>query len=110
MGEVYKATNSSISGLTRSGALTCLGMLGNQAEERSRFCDSHGGCSLGDPHGRLRNLSTSLYEKRKNVAQEVSSFPFPAEISDFDVASRNFDRSEDFRLFMNRIVRLRCAD
>ncbi|KAK9114854.1 hypothetical protein Syun_021651 [Stephania yunnanensis] len=83
----------------------------NQAEEHSRFCDSHGGCALSDPHGGGEESIDKLYEKRKNAAQEVSSFPFPAEISDFDVVSRNFDRSEDFRLFMNRIVGwFRCAD
>ncbi|KAK9162542.1 hypothetical protein Syun_003444 [Stephania yunnanensis] len=62
------------------------------------------------PTAVLRNLSDKLYEKRKNATQEVSSSPFPAEILDFDVVSRNFDRSEDFKLFMNRIVGFRCAD
>ncbi|KAK9107071.1 hypothetical protein Syun_023082 [Stephania yunnanensis] len=46
----------------------------------------------------------------KNAAREISSFPFSAETSNFDVVSRNFDRSEDFELFMNWIVGFRCAD
>ncbi|KAK9094340.1 hypothetical protein Scep_025809 [Stephania cephalantha] len=49
-------------------------MLGNQAEERSRFCDSHGGCALGDPHGRAEESIDKMYEKRKNAAQKSEDF------------------------------------
>ncbi|KAK9106929.1 hypothetical protein Syun_022940 [Stephania yunnanensis] len=61
IGVRIRATNFSISGLTRSGGLTCLGMLGNQAGERSIFCDSHADALSVIPTAVLRNLSDKLY-------------------------------------------------
>ncbi|KAK9158156.1 hypothetical protein Scep_004730 [Stephania cephalantha] len=63
----------------------------NQGEERSRFCDSHGGCALGDPHGRAEeSIGQNSYEKRKNAAREggliglaaatLKLFPSPSDI------------------------------
>ncbi|KAK9151329.1 hypothetical protein Syun_009638 [Stephania yunnanensis] len=46
-------------------------MLGNQGEERSRFCDSHGGCALGDPPTVFEESIDKSYEKRKNAAREI---------------------------------------
>ncbi|KAK9142388.1 hypothetical protein Syun_011788 [Stephania yunnanensis] len=46
------------------------------------------------PTAVLRNLSDKLYEKRKNATREVSSFPFPAEISDFDVLAMAGDHNK----------------
>ncbi|KAK9140118.1 hypothetical protein Scep_009799 [Stephania cephalantha] len=46
------------------------------------------------PTAVLRNLSDKLYEKRKNAAHEVSTSPFPAEISDFDVLAMAGDHDK----------------
>ncbi|KAK9135465.1 hypothetical protein Syun_014795 [Stephania yunnanensis] len=105
-----RATNSSISGLTRSGALTCLGMLGNRADEHSRFCDSHGGRALSDPHGRAEESIRQAVRETKKCGAESKFVSISAEISDFDVVSRNLDRSEDFEQFMNRIMGFRFDD
>ncbi|KAK9158496.1 hypothetical protein Scep_005070 [Stephania cephalantha] len=47
-------------------------MLGNQAEERSRFCDSHGGCALGDPHGRVEESIDKVDEAEECGIEEIS--------------------------------------
>ncbi|KAK9162798.1 hypothetical protein Syun_003700 [Stephania yunnanensis] len=46
-------------------------MLGNQAEERSRFCDSHGGCALGDPTAVLRNLSDKAVREAEEYGAKL---------------------------------------
>ncbi|KAK9121663.1 hypothetical protein Syun_019280 [Stephania yunnanensis] len=46
-------------------------MLGNQGEERSRFCDSHGGCALGDPHGRVEESIRQAVREAEECSAEI---------------------------------------
>ncbi|KAK9121745.1 hypothetical protein Syun_019362 [Stephania yunnanensis] len=64
------ATNSLISGLTRSGALTCLGMLETKPRSVRDFAILMADALSVIPTAVLRNLSDNSYEKRKIAAQK----------------------------------------